>query len=194
MAFTTVEFGKIVKDILVQNGFSEESLADVGSHSLKTTCLSWASKFGMNKDHRRHLGYHVRPGDRSMDLYGRDTMAAPLRALVEVIDAIKTKRFHPDSTRSGTFAASSSQVPADPGMEEEVIQTSSSTSPAATDEEQAPMCVRNMATGMLHMTGLEGIYGKMSCGKVLPLDFVLSDALPVSGPRCPRCFTAERRV
>ena len=56
------------------------------------------------------------------------------------------------------------------------------------------MCVKNVATGMLHMTGLDGIYGKMSCGKVLPLDFVMSDALPESGPRCPRCFTAARRV
>ena len=79
-------------------------------------------------------------------------------------------------------------------MEEEAIPTSSSTSLAASDDEYVPMVVKNVATGMLHMTGVDGIYGKMACGKVLPLEFVLSDALPVSGPRCPRCYTAERRV
>ena len=76
----------------------------------------------------------------------------------------------------------------------EVLPTSSSTSMVASDEEQAPMVVKNLATGMLHMTGAEGLYGKMACGKVMPLDFEFFDTLPVSGPRCPRCYTAARRT
>ena len=189
--YTTNEFAKSFRAILQEKGFDETALADIGAHSLKTTCLSWASKFGIEKERRRHLGYHVTPGDRVVDLYGRDTMAAPLRSLVEVITAVKEGTFDPDATRSGAFRAvaaspSSAGVP----IEDVVDPTSSSSSSTCSDvaetadDEVGPQVVKNMATGMLHMTGVKE---RLACGKVYPHIHELFAELP-SGPRCPRCF------
>ena len=36
------------------------------------------AKFGIPKESRRAMGYHAAPGDKVMETYGRDDMAAPL--------------------------------------------------------------------------------------------------------------------
>ena len=189
--FTTNEFAKAVKCIFLENGFGEAELVGFGAHSLKCTCLSWAAKHGMDKERRRHLGYHVTPGDRVVDIYARDSMAAPLRALVEVIAAVKEGKFNPDATRSGAFKsaplsgpASSSAAPEDP--EDMACTTSSSSSSGA----EAPSVVKNLTTGMLHMTSNDP--ERLTCGKKYPLSFDLFSEL-VEGPRCPRCFGALSR-
>eukprot|EP00971_Amphidinium_carterae_P104441 2068083-Amphidinium_carterae.1 len=47
---------------------AEQSRVDVVTpHAMKATMLSWAAKFGLSADHRRVLGYHVVPADRSMN-------------------------------------------------------------------------------------------------------------------------------
>ena len=50
--------------------------------------LSWAAKFGIPKESRRALGYHAAPGDKVMEAYGRDDMAAPLREMTEMLQRI----------------------------------------------------------------------------------------------------------
>ena len=101
----TQEFANKLRDLLVRLGFEPEALATIGSHSLKVTCLAWSAKFGVAKEQRRLLGYHLAPGDRTLEAYSRDSMAAPLRCLDEVLCAIFSRDFDPDATRSGNFAA-----------------------------------------------------------------------------------------
>ncbi|MEM1009483.1 MAG: hypothetical protein AAGJ35_10790, partial [Myxococcota bacterium] len=82
------------------DGHSPEKL---GTHSLKTTLLSWSAKFGLSVPDRRALGYHQVAGDTSVFTYSRDALAGPLRQLQRVLDAIKQGEFAPDQTRSGYF-------------------------------------------------------------------------------------------
>ena len=89
--------------LLNRLGGSSKGVGNVGSHSLKATLLSWAAKAGMDAKHRRLLGYHTKPKDRSMIEYSRDELAHPLLKLHEVLVAIFEGRFQPDSLRSGRW-------------------------------------------------------------------------------------------
>jgi len=75
------------------DGAEGPPIAEVGTHSLKATCLSWCSKYGMELSMRRALGYHHTAADRSVNTYARDAMAAPLRCLQEVITSIVDRKF-----------------------------------------------------------------------------------------------------
>ncbi|CAE7242883.1 unnamed protein product [Symbiodinium sp. CCMP2592] len=72
------------------------------SHSLKRTMLSYCAKWGISHDDRLAMGGHSHPG-RMSDEYADDAMARPLRLIEMVIKAIRSGRFHPDSTRAGRF-------------------------------------------------------------------------------------------
>ena len=76
----TTEFAAQLRSLLIQLGFDVADLAGIGAHSLKVTCLSWASKFGVSRKGRRMLGYHIGAGDRTLEAYSRDAMATPLRS------------------------------------------------------------------------------------------------------------------
>ena len=78
MAVKTTEFASQLRALLLDLGFSVEELVRVGAHSLKVTCLTWAAKFGVEREQRRLLGYHLAPGDRTLEAYSRDSMATPL--------------------------------------------------------------------------------------------------------------------
>ena len=97
------EASKWLREILIRGGSSPEEVAGVSSHSLKATCLSWAAKFGLDPATRRTLGYHIQPGSASLLHYSRDELSTPLRKLAEVLSAIRSGVFNPDSTRSGYF-------------------------------------------------------------------------------------------
>ena len=101
----TTEFASQLRSLLLELGFSVDDLAHVGAHSLKVTCLSWAAKFGVDRDQQSPLGYHMAPGDRTLEAYGRDAKAKPLRLVGDVLGAIASDGFDPDATRSGAFAA-----------------------------------------------------------------------------------------
>ena len=90
-----------LKEILRRCGFSEEELRHVSSHSLKATALSWAAKFGISRDLRQVLGYHIVQGSQSALHYSRDEQALPLRKLQECYASIRDRSFLPDNTRSG---------------------------------------------------------------------------------------------
>ena len=84
-AYTTPEFAAALRTTLLQLCFTAEDLEGIGSHSLKATCLSWVAKFGVCREHRRILGYHVDISEKSTETYARDSLAAPLRSLDEVL-------------------------------------------------------------------------------------------------------------
>lgn len=92
-----------LRELLIQGGFTESEARERATHSLKSTLLSWLAKFGVDRDSRKALGFHLNKADETMALYSRDMMAKPLRDLDAVLDAIRRKVFNPDLTRSGYF-------------------------------------------------------------------------------------------
>ena len=96
--------------MLLKEGFDAEALSNVGSHSLKATALSWMAKAGIQKAHRRLLGGHTKPGDRSMAEYSRDELAEPLRHLSQTLTWIREDWFAPDATRAGLWSGRPREV------------------------------------------------------------------------------------
>ena len=92
-----------LRHILCKLGFAPESLANIGSHSCKATFLSVCAKAGIPRDLRRILGGHALPGDRSVDVYSRDTLSYPLLELGRLLEKIRNGEFFPDSSRSGRW-------------------------------------------------------------------------------------------
>ncbi len=70
------------------------------SHSLKVTTLSWCSKGGVCKEHRRLLGRHSSAVVDADSIYARDLMISPVDSLDRVMSAICEGRFYPDAPRS----------------------------------------------------------------------------------------------
>ena len=91
------EATKWLGELLKQGGFNLEA---VTSHSLKCTVLSWLAKAGTEPHHRLVLGHHSTQKG-SLETYSRDMLAAPLRAMEDVLRRIRVGALHPDMTRSG---------------------------------------------------------------------------------------------
>lgn len=87
------------------------------SHSLKVTTLSWCSKGGVGKEHRRLLGRHSSATVDADSVYARDLMISPVDSLDKVMAAICEGRFFPDAPRSQYWPQmepfSKTPVPAD---------------------------------------------------------------------------------
>ena len=75
----------------------------VSSHSLKSTCLSWAAKAGMPRESRRLLGRHADAVQSADSFYSRDLIIGPLRELQCVIRWVREGLFHPDNNRAEYF-------------------------------------------------------------------------------------------
>ena len=84
-------------------GKREVRSEEVTSHSLKATCLSWCSKFGVDNEVQNMLGRHSDAVRGSAPLYSRDLCAAPVRKLQHIILQIHRGLFAPDATRSRYF-------------------------------------------------------------------------------------------
>ena len=84
-------------------GFEKERWPKLGTHSAKSTCLSWMSKWGTNPDVRRLMGYHVGDKCSTMMIYGKDNTSAGLRELDMIITAIRNEDFRPDFPRACMF-------------------------------------------------------------------------------------------
>ena len=194
----TTEFASQLRALLLEMGFAAEELVGIGAHSLKVTCLSWAAKHGVDREERRMLGYHVKPGDRTLESYSRDSMATPLRSLDKVLAAISDSTFIPDATRSGTFSCSSAAAPAPapppaPSSPSSSSSTLSSASSAcsvvefidAVQEQNELSIILNEATGKHHIDDGEG---RTRCSKPYPLKLERLSSVPPGGKLCSRCF------
>lgn len=88
------------------------------SHSLKVTTLSWCSKGGVDREHRRLLGRHSSAVVDADSVYARDLMISPVDSLDRVMAAICEGRFFPDAPRSQYWPQmeplSRTPVPVDP--------------------------------------------------------------------------------
>ena len=89
----------------VQHTFSRK----ISSHSLKTTLLSFASKFGVPAEERVIMGYHV-SNTKMAHVYARDAAAPTILILEEMIACIREGSFKPDNTRSGRFSGSKAEI------------------------------------------------------------------------------------
>eukprot|EP00971_Amphidinium_carterae_P239605 4756925-Amphidinium_carterae.1 len=94
---------KWLRELLVSRGADAEVVKGISTHSLKCTLLSWSAKYGLDRETRQILGYHMVPGSRSALHYSRDEQAAPLRRLRQVVVEVARGDFNPDAGRSGMF-------------------------------------------------------------------------------------------
>ena len=100
----TVEVGaRWLRNLLHRAGQDPATVRALGTHSLKATCLSWAAKWGVDRDTRLIMGYHSSSRNKSEVVYGRDNVAPALRVLDTIVESVALGRFLPDSTRSGMF-------------------------------------------------------------------------------------------
>ena len=94
------EVGAFMRAVL---GVPDQRRNLLRSHSCKTTVLSWLAKYGTPMPVRRIVGHHLDPAAKSAETYSRDSMSPALRSVAEVVGAINSGQFAPDSTRSGRF-------------------------------------------------------------------------------------------
>lgn len=73
----------------------------LSTHSMKSTVLSWASKYGLGDTSRAVLARHVSSVATATAVYSRDLLSPVLREMDSMLSAIRTGLFHPDRTRSG---------------------------------------------------------------------------------------------
>ena len=73
----------------------------ISTHSLKSTVMSWASKYGLSEYTRAVLARHTSKAATATAVYSRDLLSPILRELNLVLAAIRNGSFNPDSTRSG---------------------------------------------------------------------------------------------
>ena len=83
--------------------FQADRLPQIGTHSCKSTCLSWLAKWGATPDLRRLMGYHVADKMSTMLIYGKDNTSEGLREIDKILDAIKSADFVPDARRAEMF-------------------------------------------------------------------------------------------
>ena len=92
----------------------------VSTHSLKSTAMSWASKFGVSEQHRAVLARHVGTVTTATSVYSRDLLSPVLREFDMMLVAIKTGDFKPDASRSGmltpSFVRTAACTPGTPGF------------------------------------------------------------------------------
>ena len=82
---------------------ASEDEPKLSSHSLKATCISWVSKFGIGASDKAVLGRHSSAVNESAAVYSRDVSVRSVCILQNVTLDIFSGVFTPDSARSGYF-------------------------------------------------------------------------------------------
>ena len=96
-SLTSDEAGNFINALLELDGDRA-----VTSHCLKTTTLTWCSKYGLDEPSRTLLGHHELPS-RSLACYSREMLSRPLAHYQAMLRNIREGHFLPDETRSGRF-------------------------------------------------------------------------------------------
>ena len=119
--------------LLLYGSISKLDTRRISSHSLKCTCISYATKFGASPDEILLLGYHC-GGHQMAITYGRDSASPSVLLLERVLKAIRDGRFRPDETRSGRFVNLAAQevvlVKDEPGVSKEHLEAPATCEPA----------------------------------------------------------------
>ena len=144
--------GAWLRSILKMLGESNQSVSNIGTHSCKTTVLSWLAKAGIPLESRRILGMHTTPGEQTPLLYSRDALSGPLRDMQSVIDEVASGVFRPDQTRSG-YRADDSGIPGEleEGVDgERLSQASSEDSADEEDDTEDRVLVDEAVSAVVH--------------------------------------------
>lgn len=110
-ALTSHEGSDFLRKVL---GLAPDSERRVSTHSLKSTAISWCSKFGLCFESRALLARHISAVANPTALYSRDLVSAVMREFCQVINYIAEAKFEPDRTRSGMLTPVFGQVPTTP--------------------------------------------------------------------------------
>eukprot|EP00434_Breviolum_minutum_P016188 symbB.v1.2.014264.t1/scaffold1033.1/size247163/2 len=119
-----------LRSLLITAGQPSEVVLKYGSHSCKSTVLSWLAKHGTEPHVRAILGYHVSKAGGTELVYGRDNLSAPLRTMEDIISQVAQSTFDPDATRSGMFVKGGSATATD-----DPVESDSSSCEDSADEE-----------------------------------------------------------
>jgi len=208
-ALTNHEVNELIQDLFRQ---APQALDGVGSHSFKTTILSWIAKANIPPESHKLLGGHIVAGDITMHTYGRDALSGPLREMEDVLWDIFEDRFRPDHDRSGMYvkrirpsgeklgaapvetdsdesysSSSASSSDPDPGQERVAILLH----PVEKNVVQAPTpepLWQHRTRFTFHRLGTKGS-GSFACGRAVTAAFLACSVLPkVLTPRCTVCF------
>lgn len=144
---------KWIRKLLMDDPAVDEEEAkyimQLGTHSCKTTILSWAAKKGTDLQMRKIMGYHSLGIQNAVFIYGRDNIAPALREISDIVKLIATKKFLPDCTRSGYFpddvGKQSEHMDGDEPTPEQLREDSSSEDSA--DEDQVEHAANEAAVG-----------------------------------------------
>lgn len=91
-------------------GAEKSASRRISTHSLKSTSISWCSKFGLDEGTKALLARHLSAIKNPQALYSRDLLSPVLRAYDQVLAAIRTGMFQPDRTRSGMVCLSEAHL------------------------------------------------------------------------------------
>ena len=84
---------------MLEAGVNREELRNFGSHSCKTTLLTWAGRSSIvrfsNSD-RRQLGHHMKPGTKSILTYSREACTTLYGRVLAMFKTIRNGSFDPD--------------------------------------------------------------------------------------------------
>ena len=90
------DFNEAMALVFSDVGFTPDEFPS--SHGLQATMLAWACRYGIPKESREALGYHVgcqKPG--TVQIYARYRIEAPLAELCAMLMDIRSERFNPDA-------------------------------------------------------------------------------------------------
>ena len=95
-----------LRELLVAAGVEEDRSLLYSTHTMKSTCLSWAATSGaMDFDQKRIMGHHFDSRLAMPLLYSRDALAEIQTKLWRVLKAIRDGLFDPDASRAQRIAA-----------------------------------------------------------------------------------------
>jgi len=119
----------------------------VSTHSMKSTAISWTSKYGLSFEARALLARHSSSVSNPTAMYSRDLLSPVLRSFIDVIERISDGQFAPDRTRSGMITPRTPGVaaPGTPGVKQEGEMT-----------DAQPQSVTEVSDEELEATDLDG--------------------------------------
>lgn len=212
---TTAEAYSYLHEFLRGSGFSHEDLLGIGTHSMKTTLLSWSAK-GQYLDlpDRRLMGHHLDPGSNSAVTYSRDELTRLQVTVHQMFQDVKSGFFRPDDTRvqrlSASIALKNADKPAAPSEldssedestesdcgEGEADRTAMDLEPPRIPfDELALESVVNskvhISSGVLHLTGVDSLF---KCGRKITRNYedIGNNTLATDVPVCMQCAKASK--
>ena len=213
---TTAEAYTYLHEFLRGSGFSHEDLVGIGTHSMKSTLLSWCSKgHYMELPDRRLMGHHLDPGSNSAVTYSRDEIARLQVVVHQMFRDVRSGVFRPDDTRVQRLAATinlqSDEEDNDSPDDDSTSERSDTESDCDEGQDRrvamslepqripfddlaldaVPDSKIHISSGVLH---LNGSFGLFKCGRKITRNYedVSNNALATDIPVCIQCSKASK--